>query len=408
MQATHGSVTALAGNMVDDAVRSYLQDALSLLVDIAPDRGLGGFHERLDWQGRPIDPGFKRVRVTGRQIYVFCQAALGGVPGAAAVAEAGAEFLIRNAIRADGQFVSLLRADGAVLDAKADLYDIAFGLFGLAWWYKLSGDPRALSLAEASLRALHQTMRSPTGIGFVAREGGDLAHEQNPHMHLFEAAVFLAAFTGSSAFKELADELFALASTTLFDPETGTLAEFFDSIWRRTPADGAIRIEPGHHFEWVWLLARYRAIGGDAAASVVADRLFGFAHAHGHDPRTGLLLDVVDPAGSPIETDLRIWPNTELLKAQVAMQEAGSEGAGRESVAMDRTAALVLDRFLSPAASGAAADLRTGLWIDYLRADGVTPKSDHVPASTMYHIMFGFSEFLRHRAGHDAFSGLPW
>lgn len=388
--------------------REWTSKAIPSLISTARDHRHGGYVERFDWSGTPLDPGFKRTRVTGRQTYVFSHAAIGGLPGAHEAASHGAAFLKGRCLRTDHQFASRLSTSGTVLDATADLYDIAFGLFALAWWHKLSGDAQAVDIAEASLAQICDTMRSPSGRGFVAREGDSGRHEQNPHMHLLEAAIFLSAFTGSRKARMLAEELFDLAKTSLYDPTTGTLAEFFDAEWRPDANSGAIRVEPGHHYEWVWLLCRYGQLAGDREAFDIADRLFAFAQAHGHDPATGLIRDAVDPNGKVLASDLRIWPNTEYLKAQVAMRERFGEGPGFDDTALTANLVRIFQHFLTPRATGAAAHLLDGLWIDYLEDPSLEPKCDHVPASTMYHIMFGFAEVLRHEGGHSPFSGNPW
>ena len=348
------------------------------------------------------------IRVIARQVYVLAHAALGGIEGAREAALAGAQFLADRGLRADGQFMCRLGSDGVVLDPAADLYDIAFGLFAMAWWHRLSGEERPVRIALGALEHLRTALPSPSGKGFLAREGDAGPHQQNPHMHLFEAAIFLASFTGRTEFAVLADELFELAATTLFDAATGTLPELFDARWRPGDAAGELRVEPGHHYEWVWLLCRYAQLSGSDRALDIADRLFAFAQAHGHDPASGLVVDALDPTGNVLAADLRIWPNTEQLKAQVAMQERHGQRAGFDDAAIDATANRIMRHFLTPQPAGPAAALGEGLWIDYLEGGSLRPKCDHVPASTMYHIMFGFSELLRHRAGHGAFSALPW
>lgn len=397
--------------LLNDAViktRGWINTTISALVEAACDHRHGGYVERFDWRGAPLDPGFKRIRVTGRQTYVFAHAAIGGAPGAHEAASHGTAFLKNHCLRDDRQFASRLATSGTMLDATADLYDIAFGLFAFAWWYQLSGDTQAVEIAEASIAQLSNTMRSPSGRGFLAREGDVGPHQQNPHMHLFEAAIFLAAFTGSRKARMLADELFDLARSSLFDATTGTLSEFFDAEWQPDRRSGSIRIEPGHHYEWVWLLCRYGELAEEPEAFAIADRLFAFAQTHGHDPATGLIRDAVDPSGKVLAPDLRIWPNTEYLKAQVVMRERLGEGPGFDDAALTANLARIFDHFLTPRPSGPATVLPVGLWIDYLEAPSLNPKCDHVPASSMYHIMFGFSEVLRYAAGHRPFSGTPW
>ncbi|QNA82912.1 hypothetical protein G4G27_01970 [Sphingomonas sp. So64.6b] len=363
--------------------------------------------ERFDWSGRPIEPGFRRIRVMARQTYVLSHAAIGGNSAAAAGAPRAARALIERGVD-NGQFHCLIAPDGTVLDPTADLYDIAFGLFAIAWWYRLSGDEDALLLAEHSVANVRKKLASPSGRGFVARAHDTGPHQQNPHMHLFEAAIFLAAFSGRPVFQDLADELFELAENAMIDSATGTLSEFFDDDWRPLARRGLIRVEPGHHYEWVWLLHRYGALMDKPRAFAIADRLFDFALRHGHDPVTGLVLSAVCPRGNSIASDLRVWPNTEFLKAQIAMRELHGSGQGFNDVAVEENLARISRYFLEAQASGPAAELETGFWIDSVESGSYQPMSDHVPASTLYHLFFAFTELLRHRQGHPHFSGLPW
>jgi mannose/cellobiose epimerase-like protein (N-acyl-D-glucosamine 2-epimerase family) len=362
--------------------------------------------ERFDWDGRALDPGFRRVRVIGRQLYVLSRAACGGVHGAGALAERTASALMDRAVGGDGQFVSRLSADGAVLDSAADLYDIAFALFGLAWWYRYSLDPRAIELAKTSVSLLQSKMRSPSGLGFLDRLPGPGKHLQNPHMHLFEAAIFLTVFTENNIFRSLADELFELARTRLVDGESSTLAEEFDSGWRPLiDQQGKVRIEPGHQFEWCWLLDRYAILSGKQEALDLARSLFDTAFEHGRDPESGLILDAVCAKGEPLETDLRIWPNTEFLKAQIAMAERAGQPY---SDGIEATIARVFHHYLIPNRIEKNANFAPGFWIDYLKDGAKRLNCDHVPASTMYHIMFAFSEAIRFRDKHHPFDVCEW
>lgn len=352
--------------------------------------------ERFGWDGSAIEPGFRRVRVIGRQLYVLCRAALADHPEARHLVMRVAKSLINYGIGPDGQFVCRLGPDGSVLDPAADLYDIAFGLFALAWWYRLSGDEAVAECAEKVVHHLHETMRSPTGLGYRSRSDGFDGHEQNPHMHLLEAAIFLAKFSGRRVFHALAAELFALAERCLFDPASGTLAERFDDQWQPvSDASGVILIEPGHLYEWVWLLHQYAALSGCARPYEMADQLFLFARRYGHDAATGLVVDGVATDGRVIGPDLRNWPNTEFLKAQIAMRERYGNGPAFTARDLSDTVARIFRYYLVPAGK-TNNTLKCDLWIDYLKANAVTPKCDHVPASSLYHIVFGFSEFLRH------------
>src|SRR5579862_9334279 len=57
----------------------------------------GCFVECLDLAGRPVDPGFTRLRVQARQIYVFSHAAIAGTFEGADLGARATEFFIRAA-----------------------------------------------------------------------------------------------------------------------------------------------------------------------------------------------------------------------------------------------------------------------------------------------------------------------
>src|SRR5690606_27094119 len=116
---------------------------------------------------------------------------------------------------------------------------------------------------------------------------------------------------------DTADELVALFGNTLFDGRF--LRERFSDDWvpRETP------LEPGHHFEWVWVLGEHRRLkGGRAelnrdwmpALASVAERL-------GVESVTKAVLDAVDEIGVPVRASSRIWPNTERIKAYASLYE---------------------------------------------------------------------------------------
>ena len=94
---------------------------------------------------------YKRVRVQARQIFVFSCAHGLGWPGALEAASDGYEFLTRHARRADGGWVRLLGRDGEVLDPTADLYDLAFVVFALAWYARATGSAEAIGQAHDTL-----------------------------------------------------------------------------------------------------------------------------------------------------------------------------------------------------------------------------------------------------------------
>ena len=131
---------------------------------------------------------------------------------------------------------------------------------GLAWALRLGPDPRLEAAIAATLAVVDGPFADPVHGGcWDALPRPDALRRQNPHMHLFEALLALHETTGRADLLDRARALHALAVTRFLDPATGALREYYDDAWRVHPAPGAGRVEPGHLFEWAWLLRRYEA-----------------------------------------------------------------------------------------------------------------------------------------------------
>lgn len=105
-------------------------------------------------------------------------------------------------------------------------------------------------------------------------EAGSHPYQSNAHMHLLEATLAWEEAGGDKAWTDLADRIVELALARFIDPGACLLREFVSED--RSPApglDGSL-VEPGHQFEWSWLLARHGRSRADAASFEAAWRLF--------------------------------------------------------------------------------------------------------------------------------------
>jgi mannose-6-phosphate isomerase len=371
---------------VDDAARAakaWLEGAaLPLWGSVGVDE-TGSFHERLQFDGRPDLGADRRLRVQARQLYVYSEAVVRGWwPGARAVADAGFEAFVRDCWARDGRpgLAHVLTPAREPLDLTRDAYDHAFGLFGLAWYYKASGDPRALGLAHEILDLMDGEMADRTHGGFVESLPPVLPRRSDPHMHLLEAMLEWTEADGHPRFLAQAGRMVELFKTRFFDPATGTLGEYFAADL--SPAEGPAGqvVAPGHHFEWCWLLEWAGRLGaGDARAE--ADRLYAFGVEHGLDGQ-GFAVDECDRQGRQVRRSRRAWPQTELIKAHLTKARAGAPGAAE-------AAANVVLKFMS----GYLATDVPGLWMDQFDSHGrgVTAMA---PATTLYHVVVAFRELL--------------
>lgn len=361
--------------------RSWLyEEALPLWGDIGVDDE-HGFVELLAPDGSVPDIGYKRLFVQARQVYVFSHAYLTGYPAGLEVARQGWDFLRQHGWRTDGGWVRRLGRHGQVLDPTLDLYAQATMLFAMAWWIKASNEVSALQFADLTLEAIDERLALGPGAGCLSERGPAATLLQNPHMHLFEALLALHSVTGAARFKARAAEILELFDSAFFDDDTGTLAEYYHESWRRAAGEYGQIVEPGHHYEWVWLL--------NQAASILplsdhaSESLFAFAERYGRGPAEGLIFDSVLSSGVLHTGSYRLWPITEALKAHLARFEShGTLDVRRVSETLDG----LFGYFLAAP--------RAGTWIDRFNAN-LEPAVDTVPASSFYHLFLALSELLR-------------
>jgi len=219
---------------------------------------------------------------------------------------------------------------------------------------------------------------------------------QNPHMHLLEACLVAAETWGDAEFKNAADEMVLLFDTYFFKPTTKTLSEYFSDDLRPHAEKGHI-VEPGHYFEWIWLLKKY------ANTSMQPDKhteicrtLLDWANDHGWDTRYGGIFDELSADGDVLTATKRIWPFTEALKANAVMLE--KDQAAENQYLKARMAEMIgvfSERYMQ----------ERGFWTERLNED-LTPLTDFMPGTTPYHVYFGIMEareILRARGKSKSF-----
>jgi mannose/cellobiose epimerase-like protein (N-acyl-D-glucosamine 2-epimerase family) len=351
------------------ARRWLFEDALPLWWRLGADHVHGGFHDRIDGTGRPLDLP-KSLRVQARQTFVFCSGGRWGWRGPWREAvEHGLAFLLNGYRRPDGLF----RALPAPEEDNVDLHDQAFVLFALAAGYRALGSPAALlHEAEALLGALEAELAHPAA-GVDAARPRRLPLRANPHMHLLEALLAWVALGEKHAFETKAGELVALALVRLIDPATGAVGEFFDGDWLPAPAPDGLLRQPGHQFQWAYLLHEAgRLLEIDTFSSV--ERLRHFGNRYGM--RDGRAMSLLDAEGMPLDRSSRVWAQSERLRTMLVL---GLDGAAAESFAL-------VQRHLLEA------PLR-GLWRERMAEDGRCI-DEPTPASSLYHIVTGFEPLI--------------
>lgn len=341
------------------------------------------FYERLDLDGSPIVDEPRRVRVQARQTIVYALAgALGWSGPWAEAVEAGADVLLKHGLRPDGGTRHLLAPDGAPLDDRRDLYDSAFVLLALSEAARALGQRSDLIQAADKLGGWIHWYWEDTHGGFNEGEVCPAPpRRQNPHMHLFEALLSFYATTAERLHLERASAIAQLFSDKLYDREHGALREYYDEAWRPLADELGAIVEPGHQFEWSWLLRRWHLLGG-GDLNAEAEQLRRHAETHGV-ASTGAVYDEVFADGRPRKRTSRLWPHTERLKANLASFEASCDAEAA------RAACQAFDMLMAYCATP-----EKGFWYDLLQPGGGFVQ-EPARASSFYHIVVAISELIR-------------
>jgi mannose/cellobiose epimerase-like protein (N-acyl-D-glucosamine 2-epimerase family) len=351
-------------------------DALPLWWRVGADHRNGGFFDSMTLDGAPTTVP-KRARVQARQVYVYATAGkMGWFEGAAEAVEHGLKFFINQYLRGDGLFRTRVNGDGSIADDSWTLYDQAFALFCMAQAASAGvRSDQCQSTALALYNKLFEIDRAQGG-GFLETYG--VPYQSNPHMHLLEASLAWEEVDPAGPWTLLADEIIDLCLSRFINSD-GVLREFFSPGW--VPVDGLDGriVEPGHQFEWAWLLARWGRLRSSARTVEVAKRLYEIGSGPGVDRLRGVSFNQLLDDFSIYDHAARLWPQTEWIKASAILAESAAGLNDREHYTAEARAA----------AKGLRLYLQTpvkGLWRDKLQPDG-TFIDEPAPASSFYHIV---------------------
>lgn len=177
---------------------------------------------------------------------------------------------------------------------------------------------------------------------------GDL-RAQNPHMHMLEAVLQCLELTGDDIWAARAKKLVTAGERYFIDPATGAVREFVGHDLRPLDTPDGQRREPGHQYEWAWLLMRYADLAGDAGARRLVGPMADFAARFGwcaEGPMAGALYDALDAEGRVTEASCLLWPLTEAGKYFAAVaRTTGDEAAAQKT---REIADVIFGRYFAP------------------------------------------------------------
>ncbi|MCV2401423.1 AGE family epimerase/isomerase [Marinomonas sp. C2222] len=288
------------------------------------------------------------------------------------------EFIITHYFQ-DNRWIFSLDDELNVQDTQSDAYALAFVLLSFSHYYQVTKDARALSYITKTHRFLIDHMQADTGGFYEAYPiNNSQIRRQNPHMHLLEGYIAAYETTQEEGYKTVINSLLELALSHFYDSKSKTLIEFFHHDWTVHNEIGH-QIEPGHHFEWVWLLHQAYKIEANPEYLELAHHLWGTAIKHGLSEKGGIYNQISNLDYQVLDREKRIWPITEYLKAITVLPIGKEEKQHRIEVAFT----FIKEYYF----------LDEGRWNEYLTEDNQA-KDYPLPGTSTYHIFLGLTEVI--------------
>lgn len=383
----------------DELLRWLLDSALPLWDLRGVDRATGGYFEELASQpvtGEILATGaVRRGRVVARQIFVFeAGQRLGWRSPLSNPVVHGSDYLFAHLHAGAGHFHAAVNALTREPAAAFSLYEVAFYLFALARLHVSLPHRHPTGETATLCRQRLQSQFGRVRGGFEESLPPSLPLKSNPHMHLLEAALAWVDVTHDAArvpWLGLASELARLCLDYFADARSGAIREYFDDQWQPLAEDGRI-VEPGHQFEWAWLLMKCAKLPQIEAAdrlscTDLATRLVEIGETWGVDPVRGVAINQIWDDMSPKDLSAKLWPQAERLKAWCAMLLRAGNALEAERAALK----------IVMAAEGLLSYLKSdtpGLWREVCSPNGEFERGPS-KASSLYHIVYAIEELTQ-------------
>ena len=219
-----------------------------------------------------------------------------------------------------------LNYDGTPKDTKNQIYALAFTIYGLTEFYKISNNQEALQLAINLYNSIEKHSYDSENEGYfeaftrdwqpienlrLSDKDANEKKTMNTHLHIVEGYANLYKVWKNEGLRKVIIELLEVIETYFINTETGHLHLFFDENWNEKPDV----ISYGHDIEAAWLLQQCAEIIEDENlinrykkyAIKIAE-----ATKEGIDTDGGLWYEY-DPETDELIAEKHSWPQAELM-----------------------------------------------------------------------------------------------
>jgi len=221
----------------------------------------------------------------------------------------------------------MLDCKGNPVSDRKQIYAQAFAAYGMAEYFRATGKPESLELAQRLFHLIEEHSYDSVWKGYLEARGRDWSaladlrlsekdlnspKSLNTHLHVMEAYTNLLRVWKDPEIKAKHKELLELTMDRIVDNSTGHFRMFFDSQWHSL----SNHISFGHDIEGSWLILEGAEVLGDAALIERARRLAltmaRTVYKEGLD-QDGSLFYEANSAGVMIDPNKHWWAQAEAV-----------------------------------------------------------------------------------------------
>lgn len=239
-----------------------------------------------------------------------------------------------------------VNADGTPCDTKKQHYAIAFAIYALSEYYRLTGEEEALATAKELFHAIEKYSRDHEGSGYYEAANRDWTpiadmrlsdkdmnseKTMNTHLHILEGYTNLLRVCRTPEVEEATSSLLRLFNEVIIDRSNSHMGLFFDRDMKRVEHG----ISYGHDIEASWLMLEAAEVIGDAALmeeTLAATKQLAIAALEGVRPDGSMVYEM--HGDGRLDTDRHWWVQAEAVVGQLYLWRFhGEESALDKAIA---------------------------------------------------------------------------
>lgn len=310
-------------------VKQELEEILCWWASQMIDEQYGGFYGSLNNDNEVDEASAKGIVLNSRILWTFSAAyRYEKKPKYKEIANRAYQYIIRHFLddQYGGVYWSVGR-QGNMADGRKQIYGLAFCIYGLAEYYKISSDENALKKAISLYNDIEKYSFDGQYGGYIEAlnrdwsQAGDLRLSEkddnekksmNTHLHIIEGYANLYSVWPDEKLKLKIVGLLDNFEQHIINSENHHLNLFFDEAWNVR----STMISYGHDIESAWLLQE--------SAEIITEDLYikkykdlavkmAVASLEGIDKKDGGMYYEIDPVSNHIIQEKHWWPQAEAM-----------------------------------------------------------------------------------------------